>query len=77
MTLQNIRYALRMLRKNPGLTATVIFTLALGIGATTAIFSLTHTVMLKSLPVKDPGSLYRVGPARARYELSAESLRHN
>jgi predicted permease len=42
-------------------TATAVLTLALGIGGTTAIFSLMHAVMLKSLPVVDPGSLYRVG----------------
>jgi len=49
------------MRHSPVFTLTVMLTLALGIGATTAIFSLIHTVMLKSLPVADPASLYRIG----------------
>ncbi len=59
--LGNIRYALRQFRLSPVFTATAILTLALGIGGTTAIFSLIHAVMLRSLPVSDPGRLYRVG----------------
>jgi predicted permease len=58
---QDISYALRQMRLSPVFTLTAMLTLALGIGATTAIFSLIHTVMLKSLPVVDPASLYRVG----------------
>jgi predicted permease len=58
---QDIGYALRQMRQSPVFTLTAMLTLALGIGATTAIFSLIHTVMLKSLPVVDPASLYRVG----------------
>ncbi|MGC2111133.1 MAG: ABC transporter permease [Candidatus Korobacteraceae bacterium] len=58
---QDIAYALRQMRHSPVFTLTAILTLALGIGATTAIFSLIHTVMLKSLPVVDPSSLYRIG----------------
>lgn len=58
---QDIYYALRQMRLSPVFTLTAMLTLALGIGATTAIFSLIHTVMLKSLPVVDPSSLYRVG----------------
>jgi hypothetical protein len=57
----SIRYALRQFRLAPIFTATAILTLALGIGGTTAIFSLIHAVMLRSLPVSDPGALYRVG----------------
>lgn len=59
--LNDIRYALRQMRQAPVFTLTAMLTLALGIGATTAIFSLIHTVMLKSLPVADPASLYRIG----------------
>ncbi len=57
----DISYALRQMRMSPVFTLTAMLTLALGIGATTAIFSLVHTIMLKSLPVVDPASLYRVG----------------
>jgi len=58
---QDVLYALRQMRHSPVFTLTAMLTLALGIGATTAIFSLIHTVMLKSLPVTDPATLYRVG----------------
>ena len=57
----DVRYAARMLRKSPGFTAVAILTLALGIGANTAIFDLFHAVMLKSLPVTNPGELFRLG----------------
>src|SRR5271156_1223127 len=59
--LEDLRDALRQLRKAPGFTATAVITLALGIGATTAIFTLVHKVMLKSLPVAKPNELYRIG----------------
>jgi putative ABC transport system permease protein len=59
--LTDLRDALRQLRKAPGFTATALITLALGIGATTAIFTLVHQVMLKSLPVAKPGELWRIG----------------
>ncbi|HEX6495543.1 MAG TPA: ABC transporter permease [Acidobacteriaceae bacterium] len=58
---QDIAYALRQMRQSPVFTLTAMLTLALGIGATTAIFSLINSVMLKSLPVVDPASLYRIG----------------
>lgn len=58
---QDIAYAFRQMRRSPVFTLTAMLTLALGIGATTAIFSLIHSVMLKSLPVADPSSLYRIG----------------
>jgi predicted permease len=57
----NFRYALRQFRLSPVFTAAAILTLALGIGGTTAIFTLIHAVMLRSLPVSDPGRLYRIG----------------
>jgi predicted permease len=57
----NFRYALRQFRRSPVFTAAAVLTLALGIGGTTAIFTLIHAVMLRSLPVSDPGRLYRVG----------------
>lgn len=59
--LDDIRYAFRQFAHAPGFTATAILTVALGIGATTAIFSLVHAVMLKSLPVTRPEELYRLG----------------
>jgi predicted permease len=57
----DILYALRQMRLSPVFTVTAMLTLALGIGATTAIFSLIYSVMLKSLPVVDPSTLYRIG----------------
>src|SRR5215475_3510827 len=61
MIFDDIRYALRQFAKSPGFTVTAILTLALGIGATTAIFTLVYAILLKSLPVADPSSLVRVG----------------
>ena len=58
---QDTRHALRRLRMAPAFTVTTTLTLALGIGATTAIFTLAHAVLLKSLPVAKPGELYRLG----------------
>ena len=57
---QDLRFALRQLRKSPGYAVVAILTLALGIGANTAIFLLTWTIVLKSLPVPDPGRLVRI-----------------
>jgi predicted permease len=59
--MKDLRLSLRHLTKSPGFSLTIILTLALGIGANTAIFTLIHAVMMKSLPVGDPNSLVRIG----------------
>jgi putative ABC transport system permease protein len=60
-TLAGLRYSLRMLAKNSGFTAVAVLTLALGIGANTAIFNLIDSVMLRMLPVQRPNELRLVG----------------
>src|SRR5580704_6280597 len=57
---QDVRFGLRTLRKSPGFTTVAILTLALGIGANTAIFTMTNSLMLRTLPVRDPGRLVQL-----------------
>src|SRR6516164_9063909 len=57
----DLRSALRQFAKAPAFAATVILTISLGIGANTAIFTLVHAILLRSLPVANPASLYRIG----------------
>src|ERR1700722_6183927 len=59
--MHDVLVALRQFRKSPAFAVTVILTIALGIGANTAIFTLVHAILLKSLPVADPKTLYRIG----------------
>ena len=58
--LQNLRFSVRMLWKSPGLTFTVLFTLALGIGANTAIFTVDYATLLDPLPYPQPNQLVMV-----------------
>ena len=59
--IHDVTYALRQLRKTPGFAITVLLTLALGIGANSAIFTLVNAILLHNLPVTDPNTLIRIG----------------
>jgi hypothetical protein len=65
-TRDDVRYALRSMRANPGFTAVAIVSLALGIGVNTAIFSLVDRMLLWSVPARDPSRLVRAGATRFR-----------
>jgi len=66
--LRDTRFGFRLLLKNPGFAAVAVLALALGIGANTAIFTLMHAIMLKSLPVADPQRLVRLGDLQRRQD---------
>lgn len=72
--LQDLRYALRTLRNSPGFMIVAVVTLALGIGATTSVFSLLNAVLLRSLPYPEPGRLVYLWSPNPRFQLPIEYL---
>ena len=72
--MQDLRYGLRTLSKSPGFTITAVLTLALGIGACTAIFSLVNAVLIRSLPYGDPGRLVYFYSPNPRFNIPPEDF---
>jgi len=68
---QNLRYAIRAFSNSPGFAAVVVLTLALGIGANTAIFSVVYSALLRPLPYREPGKLLHLGESRTQADYSA------
>jgi hypothetical protein len=74
--LQDVRYGLRTLRRNPGFAATAVLSLALGIGANTAIFNLLNALLLRTLPVRAPEELVLVTQHLGDFQTTMQSSRH-
>ena len=74
--MNDLKFAFRQLIKNPGFTAVAVLTLALGIGANTAIFNLLDAIVLRSLPVREPGQLFFVTTGGSVSGLSYATVEH-
>ena len=71
--LRDLRYAVRQLRKSPGFTVTAVLTLALGVGATTAIFSCVYGLLLKSLPFRDASRIVALSETHPQVQSGMEA----